>query len=363
MAKDRVFNTRKPRLLRKHISLRENIVVLVLLCGLIGVVFWVVIQRYNYNPKDRDIPVEQLLQSSNQQKLYNLPLKPWVEPGVDTTKPVKPDLGIFPEIIVDQEWQAGARLKRFGPENLFEKINGEAEKFLRQGFKSLYYIILRAKEEESELSIELYDQGDTTGSIGIFSDHVSGDKAIEQNGPVTFFKTSNGAIGRKGKYFFRIAGSQENEKIRKKSEQVAVAFSQLEESEEDPSEEFRILSRGLEISPNLITFQSENVFQFDFVKNFWFGQLNSENSTRAFVHRAASPEEAGKLFGEIVSEQGSDYEMVEQTDSRAVMLHNYLKNHFVMDYRGPFIFGIENLADKNQIGPIMERLAKEVDGG
>jgi hypothetical protein len=362
MNPDRVFNAKRRKLLRKHIPLVENIVTLGLFGILVGVGLWVAAQRNHYDPKERTISPEQLLQSSHPQKLYTPPLKPWVEPGTEI-KPAASNLGIFPETILDQDWEVGSRLRQFNPDNLFEKIDGEAEKFIRQGFKSLYYIGLKSKDDGSELSIELFDQGSTTGSIGIFSDHLSDDKVIQQNGPVIFFKTSNGAIGRKGRYFFRIAGNQESEKIRKKSEQVALAFSQLEEPEEGISEESQILSRGLEIPSNLITFQSKNVFQFDFLKDFWFGQFNPDDPARAFVHRAGSPEEAKKLFEEILMEQSLDYEKVEETAWGVILQHTYLKNYFVISQQGPFIFGIENLADKNQIQPIMEKFARGFQHG
>ncbi|HWP45875.1 MAG TPA: DUF6599 family protein [Candidatus Limnocylindrales bacterium] len=362
MNQDRVFNAKRRKLLRKYIPLSENIVTLGLFGILIGISLWVFAQRHHYDPKERTLSPEQLLQSSHPEKLYTPPLKPWVEPGMDI-KPATADLGIFPETILDQDWQLASRLKQFNPNNLFEKIDGEAEKFIRQGFKSLYYIVLKSKDDGSELSIELFDQGSTTGSIGIFSDHWSDDKEIQQNGPVTFFKTSNGVIGRKGRYFFRIAGDRESEKIRKKSEQVAGAFSQLEEPEESVSEEFQILSRGLEIPSSLITFQSKNVFQFDFLKDFWFGQFNPNDPARAFVHQAGSPEEAKKLFEEILNEQSLDYEKVEETVWGVILQHNYLKNYFVISQQGSFIFGIENLADKNQIQPIMEKFVRGFQHG
>ncbi len=361
MAQDRVFNTRKRRLLRKHIPPGENIAAFILLCGLVGIVLWVAAQRTNYHPEDRDISAERLLQSPGQEKLYSLPFKPWVEPGSET-QAIAQNLGIFPETIVDREWTVESRLKQFTPENLFEKINGEAEKFLRQGFQALHYLVLTAKADGSELAVELYDQGDMGGSMGIFSDHVSDDSLIEQSGQVVFFRTLAGVIGRKGKYFFRIAGDRENEKIRTKSAQLAQAFALLQESEEETSEEFQILNRGLEIPAELISFQSENVFQFDFAKDFWFGQLDAQNPARAFVHRTVAPEEAGQLFREILAEQGYDYEIVEESESGVVMRHNFLQSYFVMSYQGPFLFGIENLAQETQIAAFMERFAKEFDG-
>ncbi len=362
MAQDRVFNPKKRRLLRKQIPLRENVAACILLGVLGWIVLWVVAQRTNYNPEDRDILPEHLLQSSGQETLYALPLKTWVEPGTESASTTL-NLGIFPETVVDQEWMVESRLKQFTPDNLFEKINGEAEKFLRQGFQTLHYLVLRSNADGAELAIELYDQGDMGGSMGIFSDHVSGDSLIEQNGPVVFFRTPIGAIGRKGQYFFRIAGDRENENIRQKSVGLVQTFALLPESNEEVSEEFRILNRGLEIPPELITFQSQNVFQFDFAKDFWFGQLDPEKPVRAFVYQAASDEEAGQLFDNILEEQGYDYEIIRKSESGVIMRHNFLKTYFVMSSEGPFLFGIENLPEEAQIAPIMERFSKEFERG
>ena len=272
MAHGRAFNPKKRRLARKHIPFGENIAAFILLCGLAGMLLWVTAQRTNYNPENRDISPEYLLQSSSRKQLYSLPFKPWVESGTETqttTQALAQNLGIFPESIVDQEWVAESRVKQFSPDTLFEKINGEAEKFLRQGFQALHYIVLTSQADGSELAIELYDQGDMGGSMGIFSDHMSEDNVIEQSGPVIFFRTQAGAIGRKGQYFFRIAGDRENENIRQKSVQLTQAFALLqEEAEEGVSKEFQILNSRLEIPSERISLQRENVFQFDFVKDF-----------------------------------------------------------------------------------------------
>jgi hypothetical protein len=361
MAQENVFAIRKRRFLRKRIPRMENIAAFILICGLAGIVLWVMAQKNNYHPEDRDISPEHLIQRSNQEKLYSLPFKPWVEPGTETQSLVQ-NLGIFPETIVDQEWMVESRLKQFTPDNLFEKINGEAEKFLQQGFQSLHYLVLTSKEDGSELAIELYDQGDMGGSMGIFSDHMSDDNVIEQHGQVIFFQTPVGAIGRKGKYFFRIAGDRENDNVRQKSVQLAQAFTLLQEIEEETSVGFRILNRGLDIPSERITFQSENVFQFDFAKDFWFGQLELENPARVFVHQTSSPAEVGQLFEEILEEQSYEYEIVDETESTVILFHNFLQTYFVISYQGAFIFGIEHLAQEKQIAPIMERLTGELEG-
>ncbi len=362
MAQTRVFNSKKRRVLRKQIPFMENVSGVMLLAGLAGIGIWVATQGNNYNPEDRDVSLEQLLQASSQEKLYNLPLKPWVEPGTLQTV-ATPDPGIFPETIFDSEWKMESRIKQFDETNLFEKINGEAEKFLKQGFRSLNYLVLLSRDGNNEIAIELYDQESMGGSMGIFSDHMSGDKIIEQENEVVYFETSVGAIGRKGKYFFRIAGNTESEIIQQKTRQLITAFSQLQEKEHGTPKEFRILNEKMKISPERITYQQDNVFQYDFAKNFWFGQFEADDAGRVFIHQDMSLEQTKILFEKILEEQSYDYQIVEKSDTRVVMFHEYLKNYFVIGYQGTYLFGAENIKNQEQLVQLMENLGQEIGDG
>jgi hypothetical protein len=90
--------------------------------------------------------------------------------------------GPFPDRVLDGGWSIGSPLKQFSPETLYEKINGEAEKFLREGLKALHYIRLRSDTKGEEIAFELFDQGKQKGSMSIFSDYVSRGKEIKQIG-------------------------------------------------------------------------------------------------------------------------------------------------------------------------------------
>lgn len=359
--KTTIFNPRRHKVLRKHIPIIENLVTLTLLGVLVGIVVWVTAQKDQYDPESRDVATE-LLSETTSPGLYTPPLRPWIEPGAIPT-PETPDLGMFPDAILDQEWQMSSRVKQFNSDNLYEKINGEAEKFLKQGFKTLHYAVLKSRNDGSEIALELYDQGDMKGSIGIFSDHLTANKNIEQNDKVVFFKTSVGIIGRKGRFFFRVAGDRESEKIYQKSAQLIEVFTKLEKSESKTSVEFRILDTDLAIPPELITFESKNVFQYDFVNNFWFGRFAQDASERIFVHRASSSEVAMQLFGKILEEQRYEYEIIEQSDHQVILWHEYLRNYFAMGRHEQFIFGIENVSDKDRIASILKEFTEALAGG
>ncbi len=167
MSRDNIFNTRRHRLLRTRIPLTENVAIVVLICVLAGVVIWVLGQRDAYDPAARDLTPELPVQDRPAIAIYNAPLSPWFEPG-QSQLPPREALGPLPETILDEQWQLVGRVKTFDADNLYEKINGEAERFLKQGFVSLSYAVLRSAEDGSEMAIELYDQGSVGGSMGAF---------------------------------------------------------------------------------------------------------------------------------------------------------------------------------------------------
>ncbi len=363
MAQADIFNSKKRRILRKQISLVENLSGLLLLFVLVAITIWFISQQDNYAPEERDISMEQLLQKKNSPQLYPPPFKAWVEPGLSPAANSAPKLGLFPETVLDQEWRISSRLKEFTAENLYQKINGEAEKFIKQGFQSLSYLSLQANKGKHEIAIELYDQGDLGGSMGIFSDHLSADKVIEQAGSVIYFLTSAGAIGRKGRFFFRIAGNQSTEKIRGKAAQLVKAFATLAETENEIPKEFHILNEGMAIPLPLISYQKQNVFQYDFAQDFWFGRIALNQKARIFIHQGTSSQESGRLFEELLAELSYDYQIIEEGETQVLLFHEYLKNYFVISQAGAFVFGIENVANQDQIAPLMKKIISKFEDG
>lgn len=339
MTKETIFNYRKRVVSRTHIPRTEIIASLLILLSLAGVIFWAILQRNSFNPADRDIPPEML--ESGEEKLYPPPLKQWTE-DTAVSQSAGPNLGIFTATIIDDTWQVGTRLKQFTPETLFEKIDGEADKFIKQGFKSLYFIGLIAHETGDEIDIELFDQGNIGGSLGIFSEYASYEVSLHTEGDAVYILTPSGTIGRKGRFFFRIIGNRESDIIRQKSVLLVKALAGLTESVSDAPVEYTLFTQTLKIDPARVTFTGENVFQFDFARDFWFAAPDPGLPWRLFLRREPSPDHAARLFQQIVAEQKNDYQIKENAPDMAVMWHPYLKNWFAIAHQGTFVFGIEN---------------------
>ena len=153
MRRDRVFNSHKSRLMRTHIPGSEKLSVALIFLALIALGAWVTTTRDDFDPTERDLPMELLGDNSRQIEIYNRPLQPWIEPGQQLAGAAF-DLGPFPARTLDDEWQPVGRVKRFQADNLYEKINGEAEKFIKQGFVELAFLRLRAADDAGEGSDE-----------------------------------------------------------------------------------------------------------------------------------------------------------------------------------------------------------------
>ncbi len=358
---DRIFNSHKSRLMRNLIPAGENLSVALIFMALIALVAWVTTTRDDFDPTERDLPIEMMGDNSRQIEIYNPPLKSWVEPGRQMAGAAF-DLGPFPPSTLDAEWRPAGRIKRFQPDNLYEKINGEAEKFIKQGFVELAFLRLRSANDSSEIAIELFDQGDLGGSLGIFSEHAAG-RAIEDRDGVSFVATGAGAVGRQGRYFFRVAGDRQSTAIADKSARLITAFARLDHDPATTTTQkkslpagFDLLSRRLGIAEADIQFQESNVFQYDFAQRFWFGNAGVGGDARLFVHVADTAAEAEELVAALVVEHGYEYDQLESDGDYRLFRHRYLGSYFAVARRGNTVYGVEESSDSAAIGALLERI-------
>ena len=352
----KLFNPKRRRVNRKHISKYEIASSLVLLFSLMAIVLWTATRKNLYDPARQDVSLEALEQVSSSIVLYQRPLNPWQSP--DRASSLQDiDLGIFPDSVVSDQWQPNSRIKTFDPENLYVKINGEAERFLRHGFKQLSYMVLQSSDQIEEISIDLYNQGSIAGSSGIFAEHRSPDSQVEQGGANTYFETSIGLIGRKDHFFYRIAGNRSSESIRSKSLQLVKSFSELPAPESAVAFGYQLL-QDLNIEPADIRHQAVNVFQYDFAKDFWFGKPDITNQAEVFIHRAESKYIALQLLSRILEEHQYEYQILRETENLAVLQHNFLKTYFIIAVQDSFIFGADKTPDQDTSFHLLEMIGR-----
>jgi len=271
VANTAVLNPRRQRLLRTRVSRGENIVVIVLALILVAIVGWVLSTANDYDPASRDIAPELLGKAASEQVLYPPPLKLLSDPNAPASAggPVAA-LQPFPVSIVSDGWSLASRVRRF-----------EA---------ALHYVVLASAESGEEIGIELFDQGDRGGSLGLFGDHRTANAEIESLDGVDFFRTSIGAIGRRGRFFFRILGDADTETVQTKAVQIAEALAALEDDEQSDSPAMSLLTQNLGFDETQVSFQKANVFKFDFASDFWFAKTDDATDARLFIHESESAE-------------------------------------------------------------------------
>jgi hypothetical protein len=358
VARKALFNTRRHRVLRKHVPVGENITSLLVAGALALLVLWVVSQREHFDPATRELPPELLQGSRPEIAIYTPPLKIWAAPGLASA--ATPDLGLFPPAMLDGEWTLAGRVRRFDAGNLYEKINGEAEKFFKHGFRALHYALIRAQGDGAEIGIELYDQGDVGGSSGIFAAHGAADREVRERGGVAFYETGVGVIGRKGRFFFRAAGDRSSDSVTAKAAQLVDAFAGLEDATQTAPEGLRLLTRVMGVAEADVALLQENAFQLDFAKDFWFGRLPDTDDGELFVHVAASEQAATKLLDALLEEQRHEYREIASDTPWTTMRHGVLGTYFAIGLRGRVLFGLHRLADPDRIAALMARFAGEL---
>ena len=162
--------------------------------------------------------------------------------------------------------------------------------------KVIAYDPFLSPERAEELDIELVDRGTVAGALGMCAGHRAPERPVRTEGGVMYFSTPAGAIGFHGRFFFRIAGNSSNAAIQAKAGQVVRGFAALPVKERETPLPFRMFTEAMGIDPTRVSFQQNNVFQYDFAKNFWFAQPHPKRPMRFFVHPAETPAAAAKLF-------------------------------------------------------------------
>jgi hypothetical protein len=351
---ERVFRTLKPKLMRKRIPVAETAFGVVFLALLAIATGWILSQRDNFDPGERDVSFEVLQQSSVEDTLYRTPIKRWAEPGSAGAVTAGINLGIFPDGLLDGGWELDGRVETYDPANLYEKINGAAEQYLAFGFRELHYATLA--RDDSFLTVELYDQGGFGNALGIFAAQRDTSKEVLRQGPIYYYPTPAGAVGGYENYYFKIAGDSTSAAITGKSKELIGLLALVPTTTGGAPFAYAVFTKTLGLGLDRIAYQRSDVFQFEFLSDFWFGAVGGGSEARYFIHEAADANAARSLFSKLVDEQVLDYAVLERGEDRAVLQHEYLKTVFAVRQRGNLIIGVDGAESSERSHEFLRRL-------
>ncbi len=368
MPSEKVFNPVKRRVRRQNISGTEAATGLVVILALIAVGAWVAAQKHNFDPRERDLDIESLRGQDVSSTLYHQPPRRWADPAAAGNLPPgaprdRDGLGIFPPEILDHGWRPAARPRTFTPATLYEKINGQAEQYLKFGFQELHFISL-AKGPDT-IDIYLFDQDSFANSLGVFAAQRSPGSKVAAAGAVRYLATEVGAIGMVDKFFFQIigSGSSSQDKARQLLRTLAAGRTARAPGMAEAPGPFRVLREGLKLDFANISYQRLDVFQYDFARRFWFGRPEATAARRYFLHQAVSAKAARRLFQQIMGAQANEYDELEKSADRVWYRHKFLKTFFSLNRDGDMLFGVDNEPRRERAEAAVRELRKAMAHG
>lgn len=356
--KGRVFGQLgRPKLLRKRIPTGEIASGLAVLAFLALAASWVVTRRDAYDPSERDLDVALLGTASSGRELYEKPLQRWRDPSAPVAA-APADLGPFPAILVGGGWRAASRVQEYTPDTLYEKINGQAEQYLKFGFRRLDVLTIERPADGLSIDLYLYDQGSFPNAMGLYAEQRAG-KPVERREGLLYTPTSLGATGTFGHHVFHAIGSAPSPAVLEKVDELLHVLA-ARSAETARPEAFEVLTDRLGLPLEAVSYTPVNAFRLEFAEDFWFGQPEPDRPAKVFVHQAASPTQARALRERLHAAQLGELEVVEESGERSLYRHRYLKTTYALAARGAFVYGVEDHADREGAERLLRALGDAV---
>ena len=279
-SEDRLFVREPFRHYRRTYSTAEVRWGLVVLVLLVAIAAWVAWEGARGDPD--------LFASSQPGKAMALPGD---QAAATESGPLSADLA-------PQGWSAG-EVSTFGPENLYVKINGRADYFLSYGFKRLYFMTLRASQDDDApvIDIEAYDLGEPSNALGAFSGEEKDGEPTNADGGLVYL-SANALFVARDRYYVRAIGSEGSAEIRAALEHLRGAFeSAIGGGDGERPWAYELFSEKLDIPVDQIRYAAENALSFEFATDVYSAVAGGD--VQVFASLRASEAEAAELAEKI----------------------------------------------------------------
>ena len=191
----------------------------------------------------------------------------------------------------------------FGPENLWDFINGAADTYLAYGFVDLH--VAEYKKGKNVIKLEIYRQSDNTMAFGIYSTERSpsfrfmnlGSQGYIADGAINFFK---------GNYYVKIRTYSKSEKTLQSAESLALKVSNMLGGDSKmPSVLSKFPETGKKLNEE--TYINESVLGHKFLNKAYKAiyEVGSDNFS-IFIMEKNSPEETVKSVDDYLAATGMD---------------------------------------------------------
>jgi hypothetical protein len=261
-----------------------------------------------------------------------------------TGNPAEP-LVIIPKGILPQ-----TAPELFNPDNLYEKINGQAELYLSAGFRRLKSQSF-AKADNSDLWVDLYvyDMGNVLNAFAVFSM-----QRRDEGDPVKLgqfsYRTEDALFFVHGPYYVEIIASAPKREVAEMMHSLAEIFIRENQVEVKPIPELSQFPRS-NLMENSITLIPSNAFGYDGLNRVFTASYSlGGKKVTAFISHRESPLKAEELalkYHAFLMRYGGKNAKpgIRIKNSRVVKISEAYEVIFT---HGPYLAGVHEATDKAQ---------------
>lgn len=173
--------------------------------------------------------------------------------------------GALPDELAPQGWSE-ASISRFGPDNLYEKINGREGFYKGFGFRELTFASLVAEDDPTlAIDIELYDLGQAINAVGCYAAERQPDAKTQISAEGLLHFARNGLFMTRGKYYARAIAPDESPKSLRALESLKQTLSAIPATALPWG--FQAFANTQEIDSTTIEAYQRDAFSFSFATN------------------------------------------------------------------------------------------------
>jgi len=198
---------------------------------------------------------------------------------------------LIPKRDLPKEWTLIHGPQTYNKKSLFEHINGQAELFLKYGFRNSVFAIYQNKDRsENQIEVDIYDMGNVVQAFGVFSRFRNEDR------PGGFgldsFLDDHTALFYKGTFFVLLYATESNpDSLKQFSKLIS---SKILNSSLPPKEISYFPKNGLK--PGSIQYFPEGLLGHEYLKRGFRGTYIEQAEVKDKVEAKDKGEAGGKEF-------------------------------------------------------------------
>jgi len=359
-ANDRVFVRNGRRHYRRSYSsteLRIGLVLLVLLSTLVGWIAW----RGAHPDPDLYSTELPLIEGGTQAVEVERSVEFAGGPrAIASESGAKSEVGSgpLPAGLTREGWTSG-EASRFGPDNLYEKINGREGYFKSFGFKALHFVTLERDEDPSTVvDIEMFDLGTAPNALGAYAGERSPGITPDVDDAGMSHIERNALLMTRGRFYVRAIGSDESPAVRAQLDHLQILFRDNLEGEPLPWG-YRLFVGKLGLGTESVSFMPENAFSFGFAENV-YAALLEDGETELFVVAETDLSEAQTLAARFTEGFAGYGTRAEETGGIGWIEDRYIKSIAGASASGRWVVGVRGAPSVPTAEAALRRLTEAV---